>query len=441
MANAKKSKAAEASQDGDRILSLALLASFVGLIAGVIGALFRLALERADAFRDTVISWAHGQHFLGFIIVVAACMAATATAAWMVRRIAPVAAGSGIPHVEAVLEGEIAPAPLSLLPVKFIGGVLAIGSGLALGREGPSIQMAASVATIVGRSFRRTRADCRELIAGAAGAGLATAFNAPLAGAVFVLEELVGRFEPRIAIVALGASASAIAVSRLIIGDTLDFSVPHFAPGGTGLLPVYLLFGLAVGGLSIVYNRSLLAVVALSERFGQWPELRAATIGACVGAVAWYTPSLVGGGDVLIQRALMGSDAIALLPVFFLLRLALGAISYTAATPGGLLAPVLALGALAGLFFGLVGQQVFPDLGIQPEAFVIVGMTALFVGVVRAPLTAIALVTEMTGSTELLLPMLAASFGAMVVPTMLGNQPIYLSLHHRLIRTLKGPGT
>ena len=126
-----------------------------------------------------------------------------------------------------MLNGDLPPAPFILIPVKFVGGVLAIGAGLALGREGPSVQIGASLAHLVGKTARRNWPDCRVLIAAGAGAGLATAFNAPIAGAVFVLEELVRRFETRIAIAALGASATAMSVARIFLGDAPEF---HIAP-------------------------------------------------------------------------------------------------------------------------------------------------------------------------------------------------------------------
>ena len=140
---------------------------------------------------------------------------------------------------------EVPPAPPHLIPVKFAGGVLAIGAGLALGREGPSVQMGAAIAHFVGRACRRGWPDVRVLLAAGAGAGLATAFNAPIAGAVFVLEELVGRFEARIAISALGASAAAIAVARARLGDAPDFDVEPLAYVGVGALPLFVLLGIA----------------------------------------------------------------------------------------------------------------------------------------------------------------------------------------------------
>jgi CIC family chloride channel protein len=415
------------------LLILALLGLVVGAAAGTVGAIFRLSLGRADRMRNALIATADGFGLAGFVLVVMVCGAATALAAWLVRRYSPRASGSGIPHVEAVLNRILEPAPIGLVPVKFVGGVLAIGSGLALGREGPSVQMGASMAYRIGLLFRRDWFDCRVLIAAGAGAGLATAFNAPMAGAVFVLEELVRRFEVRIAIVALGASATAIAVSRSILGDLPDFHVRALSYAGAEIGPLYFVLGGVAGLVAIAYNRTLLGTIAAVDRLSVWPvELRTGLIGAAVGMLAWFAPGLVGGGDAITQRTLGGTETLATIPATFLLRFGLGAVSYAARTPGGLFAPMLVLGAQLGLSFGAVCAMVFPESHIQPEGFAIVGMAALFSGIVRAPLTGLILVTEMTGNVTMLLPMLGACFVAMLVPTMLGNPPIYDSLRERV---------
>jgi len=416
------------------VLALALLSLLVGVGSGLIGAAFRLALDQADRLRDAVILCAHGVG-LGVCIVVGLCAAAAALAAWLVRRFAPHASGSGIPHVEAVLNEEIQLARFRLIPVKFIGGLLAIGSGLALGREGPSVQMGASVGHLVARLFRRSWPDCRELFAAGAGAGLATAFNAPIAGAIFVLEELAGRFEPRMAIAALGASAIAISVGRIFVGDTPDFQVEALAYPAAVTGPLYVLLGLVAGAMAVAYNRALLGALSAAELLKALPvELRAALVGAVVGLFAWFMPDIVGGGDPLTQRALSGAEALAALPLLFLIRFALGAVSYAAGTPGGLFAPLLVLGAQLGLLFGLLCQLAFPGLPIQPAGFAVVGMAAFFTGVVRAPVTGIALVTEMTAGFTMLLPMLGACFAAMLVPMLLRNRPIYDSLREHTVR-------
>jgi CIC family chloride channel protein len=413
---------------------LAFVSLIVGVASGLLGAIFRLTLEQADRFRDSVLHWAHSEGSTGLLSMVGGAAAATALAAWLVRRYSPYASGSGIPHVEAVVNGELPPAPFRLIPVKFFGGLLAIGAGLALGREGPSVQMGASLAHLLGVAFRRNWPDCRVLLAAGAGAGLATAFNAPIAGAVFVLEELVRRFDTRVTIATLGSSAGAIAVARVLLGEAPDFRVEPLPYPGFGTVPIYLALGVTAGLLGVGYNRTLLGTLAALDRLHRWPvELRAALIGATVGLLAWFAPSLVGGGDPITQRVLAGTDTLAMVAVVFILRFGLGALSYAAGTPGGLFAPMLVLGSQAGLLFGTLCSRWAPGVGSYPTAFAVVGMAAFFTAVVRAPVTGIVLVTEMTASFTLLLPMLAACFAAMVVPTLLRNPPIYDVLRQRAL--------
>jgi CIC family chloride channel protein len=417
------------------LLVLSLLSLIVGAVSGFVGAIFRLALAAADRLRAATMIWAHGGGLAGLLLIVSSCAAAVALAAWLVRRFSPYASGSGIPQVEAVLRDQLPPPPPRLLLVKFFGGLLAIGSGLALGREGPSVQMGAAIANRVGRLCQRTWLDSKVLIAAGAGAGLATAFNAPIAGAVFVLEELVRRFETRTAIAALGASATAIAVARVFLGAAPDFAVAPLAYAGARTWPLFAMLGAAAGLAGMLYNAALLYTLAAADRLARWPvEVRAAVIGALVGVLGWFLPDLVGGGDDITQRVLAGATSLAFLPLAFLLRFGLGAVSYATATPGGLFAPLLVLGAQLGLLAGILCGGVFPNMGLEPRAFAVVGMAAFFTGVVQAPVTGIVLVMEMTGSFSMLLPMISACFGAMLVPNLLGGAPIYDSLRARTLR-------
>jgi chloride channel protein, CIC family len=426
---------AKGAEGQGSLVVLALLSLIAGAASGLLGAVFRLALEQADRFRDLVLAWAHGMDLIGLLLVIGVSAVATGVAAWLVRRYSPQASGSGIPHVEAVLNEELPPAPFRLIPVKFFGGLLAIGTGLALGREGPSVQMGASLGHLLGVACRRHWPDSRMLLAAGAGAGLATAFNAPIAGAVFVLEELLRRFDIRVTITTLGASAGAIAVARVLLGDVPDFRVEPQPYPGFGTVPIYLALGVVAGFLGVAYNHTLLGTLAAAERLGRWPvELRAALIGAAVGLLAWFVPGLVGGGDAITQRMLTGTEALVILAFVFILRFGLGAVSYAAATPGGLFAPMLVLGSQSGLLFGTLCSRWFPSMAPHPTAFAVVGMAAFFTAVVRAPLTGIVLVTEMTASFTLLSPMLAACFAAMAVPTLLRNPPIYETLRQRALQ-------
>ena len=308
--------------------------------------------------------------------------------------------------------------------------------------------MGAVSARLIGTVFRRSWPDVQALVAAGAGAGIAVAFNAPIAGAIFVLEELVRRFEMRIAIAGLGASSTAILISRLLLGDAPDLHVTisgHVA-SATGPLPyaaaatwpLYLALGALAGAAAALYNWLIIRALAVSDHLVGWPvEAKAAVIGAIVGAIGWFAPDMIGPGDNISQRVLVAVSVGSEIPVVFFVRFLLGPVSYAARTPGGLFAPLLVIGALIGFLLGSLCQQAFPSLMIEPQAFAVVGMAAFFTGVVRAPVTGIVLVIEMTAAFTTLLPMLVACFSAMLVAYLLNNPPIYVSLRERLTNELQ----
>ncbi|MBU3889476.1 H(+)/Cl(-) exchange transporter ClcA [Methylosinus sporium] len=419
------------------LFPLGLVSLFAGVAVGTLCGAFRLALDAAGRLRSSIPDWFADRPLLGVAIMAAGAALAAGLAAFLVRRFVPAAVGSGIPHVESVIDGDEPPSPPLLLPVKFVGGLLAIGAGLALGREGPSVQMGATLAHQFGRYFRYDWRDQQSLLAAGAGAGLAAAFNAPLAGAAFVLEELLRRFDMRHATIALGASVGAISVVRLMDGPTPELSVATHYQTGTLDVPLGLALGAAMGLASLAYNRAILGALDIADR-SRWPaETKAALVGAGVGAIGFLAPDLVGGGDNLTQKTLDGAFALDVLPLVFALRFALGVVSYAAGTPGGLFAPLLALGAEIGLFFGLLIAGLFipgEDAQAMGMKFALIGMAAFFAAVVRAPLTGMILITEMTDNSELLLPMLAACFSAMAIAAVCRNEPIYDALKDRSAR-------
>lgn len=289
---------------------LAVGATVVGAITGLAAASFRLLLTDASRLRDELIAWGH-LHWWGILLVLVACGAATALAASLVHRVEPHAEGSGIPRVEAVIEGRTEPGSARILPVKYVGGLLSIGAGLALGREGPSVQMGGNAAIIVARLTRSSREHLQILVAGGAAAGLATAFSAPIAGGVFVLEELVKRFEPRTTLATLIATASGFASAHLLLGesgselDTIQFRPPSFGQAGW-----VLLVGLLCGVLGVGYNALVMAGLQLADTSRIPVEIRAAGIGVGIGAIAWFAPWLVGSGGNLTQSALLGQGTL-----------------------------------------------------------------------------------------------------------------------------------
>jgi len=370
----------------------------------------------------------------GIIVVAPVTALLAALASWMVRRIAPESSGSAIPYVKTALREGWAGNPLRIITVKFVGGIMAIGGGLALGREGPTIQIGAAIGHLLGKTFRQNDNDRHVLLAAAAGAGLATAFNAPIAGAVFVLEELVGQFDVTISIVTLGTSAGAIGIAQLLLGRDADFVVPMLAQLDVGNLWSHFVLGFVFGR----FGRRLLSRDPGDDRAANSPEPNRR--GMARGRrrrhhrfIGMVCPRPDRCGDILTQQVLSGTALFSAIAVIFLIRFVLGPRSYSVQIPGGLFAPMLTIGSQAGLLMGCLWIRRFHSSMFLPQEFAVVGMAAFFTSVVRAPVTVIILVIELTGSSSsLLLPMLAASFTAMSVATFLKQPPIYSSL--RVIR-------
>lgn len=400
----------------------------VGGVTGLIGVAFLFALRHGNSARLALTEYLHqGPPVLGWLVLVMIVAGASALAAWLVVRFAPTAAGSGVPYVEKILRGHDVPRHAGVLPVKFFGGIIAMSSGLLLGREGPMVQMGAVIGEKIGRLLPGVTGAWKSLMTAGAGAGLATAFNAPIGGTVFILEEVQRRVTPMAFILATAATVSAVLVQRAVFHVPQDFHValPLSVPAEAVWL--FAVFGALLGLVGILYNRLLLALAALASRWAHIPvAAKAGAVGVVVGTVGWFQPTWVGGGDEITQSILGGA------PVLFFglvaARFLLGPLSYAAGTPGGLFAPIITLGASLGIAFGVFQQIVAPDLAIPPVAFAVAGMAGLFTATIRAPITGIVICLEMTGCYELGFPMLTACFGAFLIPTLAGSLPIYDAL-------------
>ena len=426
------------SEQPGRLFGFVLTAIVVGILTGLMAGSFRLALDWLTWVRRQLLVQAQGNPIPGLLGAVVVCGAAAAGAAALVHRIEPHAEGSGIPRVEAVVEGRAQPGSARILPVKYLGGLLGMGAGLALGREGPSVQMGGNIAIIVSRVLRRNRYDLRMLVAAGAAAGLATAFSAPIAGSVFVLEELTKRFHPRTAVATLLASAAGFMSADLLLGGSSQiFDVAPMHAPRISQAPIILLVGLVTGLVGVVYNKAILSSLRMVDSSRLPREVRAGLIGAVVGLVGFLSPSLIGGGDPLTQRALLGTGTIAVVAGVLVARFALSVISYAAGTPGGIFAPMLVIGSHIGLLVGLIGQALAPSFTPDPAALALIGMAAFFTATVRAPITGIVLATELTGVTNQLPPILGACAIAMLVAMMLRSQPIYDALTTRAANAAK----
>jgi CIC family chloride channel protein len=408
-------------------------ATLVGVLAGLVAAAFRLLLEASYRARDALFRAAHTLPApWGLLLAIAVCAVGAGAALWLVRRFAPEASGSGIPHLKAVLHRLRGMSWRRVLLVKFASGTLGIGSGLALGREGPTVQMGGAVGEMVSGWLRSSARERHILIAAGAGAGLAAAFNAPLAGVIFVLEELRRDFAPGALTGAFVASVTADVVVRLLTGQSPVFHVASPPVPPLASLPLFLVLGAVAGLLGVLFNRTLLASLRLFERTRRWPfGLPAALVGAAVAVVGWFAPGALGGGGPLVQATLGGRLGVQALLVLLLLRFGMTMASYGTGAAGGIFAPLLVLGAQAGLLVGLLGQTAFPSAAGYGTSFAVVGMAALFTAIVRAPLTGIVLILEMTASYPLMLPLLAACFIAYALADLLHDRPIYEALLER----------
>ncbi|MFD3698389.1 ClC family H(+)/Cl(-) exchange transporter [Streptomyces sp. NPDC058646] len=413
-----------------------VVAAVAGGLVGLVGGGFRWCLARAEELRGSLLAHSAETGGPDWLIPVALTATGAAVACAIAQRV-PLAAGSGIQDVEAVWRGERAPRSLWILPAKFAGGLIAMGSGLLLGREGPTVHMGAAIGAAAGRRSRMGDGDVTLLHTSLGGAGLAVAFTAPLAGILFVCEEVARTVRTRLVLTTLIGTATAVGIAQLLLGRGPDFRVPEVPVPSIALLPVFLLLGAATGVLGVAYNRVLLGLLEFCDRVERiGPVARAGVIGAVVGLLLGIDPLLAGGGDQLTGRLLLdGPPVVPVLAAYLAVRFVAGPLSYAAGTPGGLFAPLLALGAVWGALVHGLASPVLPGGSPGAVSFAIVGTAALFAAVVRAPVTGLVLIVEMTGAASLLVPLLTACFAATLTADRMGGPPVYETLRMRMPRT------
>ncbi|MGB5830499.1 MAG: H(+)/Cl(-) exchange transporter ClcA [Thiohalocapsa sp.] len=410
---------------------LYLAAGLVGVFAGLIGAAFHALLDQAAASRGDLHGLLSTAPVPGWLLLMLLGALVLVSAMWLVRRFAPEAAGSGVQEVEAILAGERKLRWQRVLPVKFFAGTLAVGSGLVLGREGPTIHMGAALGQLASERLGPSPGDNRALIAAGAAAGLATAFNAPLASIVFVTEELREHFEYRFSTIqsVILACCAAVIVSGWMLGQGPDMPMPDLDMAPLESLPLFLLLGILIGALGVLFNHLLLGSVAAFRALGTPGAYTAAgVIGLILGALIWFAPNTVGGGETLVENLLHGQPALFFLLTLFAVRLLTTVGSYGLGLPGGIFAPMLALGTICGGAFAALVSIIAPALALTPGVFAVAAMGALFAATVRAPLTGIILVIELTGAEALALPIILTCLSATFTAEGMGGRPVYSSL-------------
>jgi CIC family chloride channel protein len=407
----------------------------IGLFAGLTAVAFRLCLEYAENLRHIGISLVQTWGFPYWLLPPMIFSLSTGLVVWVTLKYVPEASGSGIPHLKGHLQGLFPFRGWPILLVKFFGGIIGIGGGLALGREGPTVQMGAAVAKIAGGYLAPNRSERNILISAGAGAGLAAAFNAPLAGVFFVMEELQSSLNRYVLVTAFVACVTADIVCRLIIGHLPVFHITIIRYPHPTMFPFFLVMGLFLGYLGLGFNKSILAASVFWKRFSLSTRVGiAACIGIGLGLVGLVLPETIGSGTDLTEKVLGSEITTRYLLLYFVLRFIFTMASYSTAAPGGIFAPLLLLGVLSGSLFGHLVQTVYPDTGFDFAVWGVLGMAGYFSAIVRAPITGTILILEMTGSYNLLLPLMIISIISYSIPEYYKDKPVYEALLEQSLR-------
>ena len=421
-------------------VAVLVCAAIVGTLVGFAGVAFFRAVNAVQHWRTGVLQPPDlsGWQRCALAFILSGLLAMIGY--YLVRRYAPEASGSGIPEIEGALEDLRPVRWWRVIPVKFFGGMGTLGAGMVLGREGPTVQLGGNIGRMVTDLLRIKHGEARHsLLATGAAAGLAAAFNAPLAGILFILEEMRPQFRYNlisIKAVFIGVIMASI-VFRIFNGDSPVIAVGQLASAPVNTLWLYLLLGMLFGLVGVLFNRLVFIFQDFFQRLYAGRNWRAVSIGGAIGGACGvlallYAPG-AGGGFELIPDAADGKFTFYALIVMFLVRLLTTLLCFCSGAPGGIFAPMLALGTVLGTAYGVGAADLFPALGLDPGTFAIAGMGALFAASVRAPLTGIVLVLEMSDNYQLILPMIITCLGATLLAQFLGGKPLYSSI---LARTL-----
>ncbi|MEH2084789.1 MAG: chloride channel protein [Nostoc sp.] len=415
-------------------------ACLIGLVSGVAAVLLGQTVDWAGAWRVHL-----SYHWSAYLVLPAIGLAGGLLAGWLVERFAPEASGSGMSEVKAVLARVPMPLNLRIALVKLISATLVLGSGMPLGREGPTVQIGAALANQLSNWVPTSPEHRRQLIAAGAGAGLAAAFNAPIAGVLFVVEELLQDVSDITLGAAILASFIASVISRVYGSHSLDLNHANLGLPDTTFfaqeIPFYLILGLLAGVLGILFNKGILESLAINRRRLRLSlPWRIGIAGLVSGAAIAFLPATFRDHAGLREILLVGSANWSFAAIAFLVQFILIIFTYGSGAPGGLLVPTLALGAALGYLVGAVEHSL---LGMSAATvYAHVGMAAFFSAVSKVPITAVVIVFEMTTDFNLVLPLMIASVVAYLVAEKIDRRSLYdLLLEWKGIHITKEPGT
>jgi CIC family chloride channel protein len=341
----------------------------------------------------------------------------------------PYARGSGVPQTKAALYAREGRITLRTVLGKFFCTSATLASGIPLGREGPSVQVGAGIASVLGRRLGLRPEKVKALLPVGAAAAIAAAFNTPLAAVLFALEEIVGDLHAPVLGSVVLASATSWGVLRLLLGNSPLFKVPQYQLVHPAEFAIYALLGVAGGLVSVAFTKLLLG---MRQRFLRLPTstlwFQPVAGGLLVGLVGWFVPQVMGVGYGYVGYALNGNMALKLMALLVVLKLITVTVSYASGNAGGIFGPALFIGAMLGGSLGTFAHRWFPAHTATPGAYALVGMGAVFAGIVRAPMTSVLMIFEMTQDYAVIVPLMIANLVSLFISSRLQRQPIYEAL-------------
>ena len=411
---------------------LFVLTLLIGGLCGLAAVAFHLTINLVTRLAIDPAMAAPGHAWIPWTLVVPT-MGGLASGV-LLRYVVPNARGSGIPQVKVAYAGRSGPLRVRDSIGKFFIAALQIGTGSSLGREGPTVQICAGIASRVGRLAGVSPQDVRRLLPVGAAAGIAAAFNAPIAAVTFTIEEVVGNLDQTVLSGVVVAAAFAAIVERSVLGAHPIFEVPRpYGLEHVSSLLLYAALGLVAAGLALLFTESLLG---LRKRFKgarhSWAHPAVGGLATGLLAVAAMgtmgASGVTGGGYATLGTALAGKLAVAVLVPLCLMKIAATVFSYSSGGAGGIFAPALFIGAMAGGAVGALDMALLHHSADSLGAFALVGMGAVFAGIIRAPITSVLIIVEMTGGYSLILPLMIANMLAYGIARHYRPTPIYEAL-------------
>ncbi len=394
-----------------------VLSVFIGIFAGLSVVCFRFAIAWCRIYL-----LGSGATLTPLRMVLAPSLAGLFIAV-LVIHVFPLARGSGVNQTKAALYIYNGYIPLRTAVGKFITAALAIGSGHSLGPEDPSLQIGASLASALGRRMRLSRDRMRLIAPVGAAAGLAAAFNAPISAVLFVIEEVIGRWTAGILGSVVLSAVSSVVVMRWFLGSESMFRIPAVQMERPSELIAYSVLGIVGGLASVAFSSGIATLRPWCKALPRWTQyFQPAIAGLLIGIIAVLgAPQVMGAGYVYIDEAMHGQFTWQMLAILAGLKIIATLLSFVSGAPGGMFAPTLFIGAMLGAAVGGAEHVLFPHLSGSPGTYALVGMGVLFAGFLRAPMTSVFMVLEVSGNYSIILPVLIANTFAYLISR--GLQP------------------